>query len=290
MDRKTRNRNPQQNQNNQPKTNLVNKILKQPNNLNHNQTITKAIQINLHGSRVATSAAIGYIESNGIQLALLQDFHQNKKTSKITGVNYNNWAVTKTKDNRSAILTYTGTNPIMLKELTYTTAILLENNKEKITVINSYAPPQAEFNDILDEIEEVINITKGEILLTGDFNAHSQQWGYADIDQRGNSMTDFMLQHSLFLVNPPGAPPSFHTVRGTKELKGWPDLTMSTIKLKDSITNWEISDDESLSDHRYIKFQIDYNNEDYHRHRLETKHGKHAKFESKVRKIRNCLI
>lgn len=108
---------------------------------NSQQKVIKAIQINLHGSRVATTSAIGYIETNGLQLGLLQDFHQNKKTKKISGLNYNNWTVTKTKDNRSAIITHLGTNPITIKESTYTTAISLENNKEKITIINTYAPP-----------------------------------------------------------------------------------------------------------------------------------------------------
>lgn len=196
-----------QTQNNQPKTNLSNNTLKQKNSPDKNTNEIKAIQINLHGSRAATSSAIGFIENNSIQIALLQDFHQNKKTKKITGVNYNNWTVTKTKDNRSAIVTHLGTNPITIKESQFTTAISLENNKEKITIINTYAPPQADFNEILDEVEEIMNITTGEILLVGDFNAHSQQWGYADIDQRGNSLTSFMLQRSLFLVNTPGAPP-----------------------------------------------------------------------------------
>lgn len=57
---------------------------------NSQQKVIKAIQINLHGSRVATTSAIGYIEINGLQLGLLQDFHKNKKTKNISGLNYNN--------------------------------------------------------------------------------------------------------------------------------------------------------------------------------------------------------
>lgn len=50
---------------------------------------------------------------------------------------------------------------------------------------------------------------------------------------------------------------------------------------------WEVSDVESGSDHKYVKFTIQYDNTCYHRHKLETKHAKIDKY---IRKVRNKYI
>lgn len=178
-------------------------------------------------------------------------------------------------------------------EKNYTVAIRLENRDKTITIINTYAPPPAtvNFSVVLEEIDETIKKAEGEILLTGDFNAHSTAWGYEDTDLRGRVLTDFLLLNTLFVQNPPDAPPSFLTERNKKTLRGWPDLTIASLNLGNDISDWHVSDDTSLSDHRYIKFTLrNYKNIDYQRHGLQTKKGKHAKFDKNIRKLSNKYV
>lgn len=104
-------------------------------------------------------------------------------------------------------------------------------------------------------------------------------------------MSDFLLLTSLFVHNPPDADPSFLTTRGETELRGWPDLTISTVALGNDISDWHVSDDASLSDHLYIKFKVkSFKNIDHQRHGLQTKTGKHAKFDNKIKKLKNKYI
>lgn len=79
-------------------------------------------------------------------------------------------------------------------------------------------------------------------------------------------------------------------MRGKRKLEGWPDITTATVKLGEKITDREVSGDESNSNHKYLKFNIKYENICYQRHRSENKYGKYAKFEKKMKQIRNKYI
>lgn len=72
------------------------------------------VQINLHGGSRATDTLASYVAANSIQVALLQDYHQNKKTGNITGFKPEIWNITNAQQNRSAIITRLGTKPISI--------------------------------------------------------------------------------------------------------------------------------------------------------------------------------
>lgn len=75
-------------------------------------------------------------------------------------------------------------------------------------------------------------------------------------------------------------------MRSRRHLKGWPDLTITSVALGNEISDWHVSDDASLSDHPYIKFSIkNFKYSDYQRHDLQTKIGQHAKFDKKIKQI-----
>lgn len=76
------------------------------------------------------------------------------------------------------MITKLGTKPMTIIAKEFTTAITLENKDNKFTIINAYAsPPTADFSTVLTKIEEALKKAVGEILLTGDFNAHSTTQG-----------------------------------------------------------------------------------------------------------------
>jgi hypothetical protein len=62
---------------------------------------------------------------------------------------------------------------------------------------------------------------------------------------------EYLVNSNLNILNR-GNEPTF-VVRNRKEVI---DLTLGTNKIGDLVSNWHVSDEPSLSDHRYICFQI----------------------------------
>jgi hypothetical protein len=88
-----------------------------------------------------------------------------------------------------------------------------------------------------------------------DSNAKSRVW-YSDTnDSRGESLNDFIAQHNLILLNDNEFINTFHTTRGESSI----DMTLITLNLANFVHNWRVLETESMSDHRYIRFDISVN-------------------------------
>ncbi|GBL79389.1 hypothetical protein AVEN_92578-1 [Araneus ventricosus] len=78
-----------------------------------------------------------------------------------------------------------------------TMAINTTKNSKAFTIISSYSSPYANFREILDELTDLTtNINGEEYLIGGDFNAHSQRWGYRDEDSRGNNFRSLLQKNT----------------------------------------------------------------------------------------------
>jgi len=61
----------------------------------------------------------------------------------------------------------------------------------------------------ITELETLIGQLPPAVLLLGDFNAHSQQWGSNKRSSRGKMVEDFLLKSNLSLLNS-GSPTYLH--------------------------------------------------------------------------------
>jgi hypothetical protein len=75
--------------------------------------------------------------------------------------------------------------------------------------------------------------------------------GVTGTNPRGDSLMEFLVSSNLNILNS-GNEPTF-VVGNRKEVT---DQTLGTNKFGDLVSNWHVSDEKSLSDHRYICFQI----------------------------------
>jgi hypothetical protein len=121
-----------------------------------------------------------------------------------------------------------------------------------IIVASAYLPgyetlPQQQ----LDHLFDFCRTNKTELLVGMDANAHHTMWGSSDTNARGEELLNLMFTWDLELLNK-GNKPTFVTSRRQEVL----DITISTIGLSRYIKNWHINEEESLSDHRQILFQI----------------------------------
>jgi len=51
------------------------------------------------------------------------------------------------------------------------------------------------------DLEDLITQLPPHVVLLGDFNAHSTEWGCSKNDSKGKMISDFMLQRNLSLLH-----------------------------------------------------------------------------------------
>jgi len=112
----------------------------------------------------------------------------------------------------------------------------------------------AEFKDFLLRLERSIRTSSLSVIAAGDFNAKSRTWGSPREDERGTLLADLMSALDMQACNM-GSTPTF--VRGTSEFII--DTTFASARIRGNVTNWRVLDDESLSLHKYITFDVGAN-------------------------------
>lgn len=119
---------------------------------------------------------------------------------------------------------------------------------------NCYSSGNRDIEDMetmLDEIGVNIRRNHEKAIIVGDFNAKSSQWSTDQTDARGRLMMEWIAENNLMVINQ-GNNPTFR--RG--EYSSTLDLTLATDHIGRKITEWEVSEIESLSDHNYIIFSL----------------------------------
>ena len=124
--------------------------------------------------------------------------------------------------------------------------IHIETNDTKLDLMNYYCP-----NDLPLKLD-TIHVTE-TFLACGDFNSHSQSWGYDHIDHRGEEIENWQDENNLLLINHPSDAPTFYS-------RSWhttstPDLAFCTGNLHGKITR-SVGDQLGGSDHRPIYLQL----------------------------------
>jgi hypothetical protein len=104
------------------------------------------------------------------------------------------------------------------------------------------------------EVRDVIDYChskKKQLIIGCDANAHHTLWGSTGSNPKGESLMEFLVSSKLNILNH-GNEPNFVVCNRKKII----DLTLVTNKIVNLVSNWNVSDEPPLSDHRYICFQI----------------------------------
>ncbi|XP_035216980.1 uncharacterized protein LOC118190394 [Stegodyphus dumicola] len=177
--------------------------------------------------------------------------------------------------------------PTIIKATRDAVTMAIEAKNLRILVTNIYIPPTADISESLDLQQRILaDYPNEQHLLAGDFNAHSETWGYPHTDLRGRAVEDFVASNDLSIHNEPECLPTFETVNG----KGWPDLTLSSAALTPKIKNWTVEDSITNSDHRYITYSINQQHERLVMKRYKLTRSKTTQFSRKARPILNRLL
>ncbi|CAB0041326.1 unnamed protein product [Trichogramma brassicae] len=114
-----------------------------------------------------------------------------------------------------------------------------------------YAPPRladVEFSALLTNIIEKAWDNR-PLIVAGDFNAWSTEWGCRVMRQRGNILLDALATLEAALINT-GDTPTFTGALGYSVV----DLTFASDTLASQVTSWAVSELYTHSDHQAIVF------------------------------------
>lgn len=96
------------------------------------------------------------------------------------------------------------------------------------------------------------SIDSGRSLVLGcDTNAHHTLWGSTNINTERENLIEFLSSTNLEILNR-GNVPTFVTGNRSEVL----DVTFASRELLTRVLNWHVSNEESLSDHKEINFDI----------------------------------
>ncbi|XP_060822332.1 uncharacterized protein LOC132910580 [Bombus pascuorum] len=126
-----------------------------------------------------------------------------------------------------------------------------------LVVVGVYISPNCDiraFEDLLDEMGECVRrLLPRQVLVLGDFNAHSTTWGNDRTTTRGRELADWAAGLGLVLVNR-GSESTYVGRRGASVI----DLTWATQRLHPRIRNWRVAVEmETLADHLYVLMDIE---------------------------------
>lgn len=154
--------------------------------------------------------------------------------------------------NRSAIAVRSSN--INIGEANESAANFVWVNIQGLRVYSCYLSPTDTFDEFqrdLDELEESIRTAQGEVIVTGDLNSKSPEWGSRILDKRGEALSEMIARLDMVILNE-GTKNTFE--RGTRG--SVVDVTFSTTRIA-SDARWTVLDQETLSDHKYIEFTIE---------------------------------
>ncbi|XP_008548136.1 uncharacterized protein LOC103571673 [Microplitis demolitor] len=124
-----------------------------------------------------------------------------------------------------------------------------------ITFVLCYFTPNepiAAFRRRVNELERVIRNLEEEVVVGGDFNAKSTNWGMEWTDTRGSALLDMMAGFDLVIMNK-GNTVTFRRV-GTRG--SIVDLTFATQRIAAVISDWAVLEEFTASDHQYISYTV----------------------------------
>lgn len=131
-------------------------------------------------------------------------------------------------------------------------AITTVINGKKTVFASAYFPHDAEAPPL--EVTRLVQYCKNKkllFLIGSDANAHSTQWGSTGDNQRGVDLMEWICEYNISVLNR-GNVPTFCTAARREVL----DVTMCCSKMEQSVDGWHVSQEESLSDHKHILFDV----------------------------------
>jgi hypothetical protein len=260
---------------------------KRTGNINKKQTLIRIMQINLQHSRIATDNLMNLTKQDLTDILLVQEPYliQNK----LVGItrSYRTYTPNEDKSRAAIIIANDNIDALLIKQLCDRDTMVIEVRYKimRIIVVSMYLDIKQEINNKIAKVEEIIKFGAGTgIIIAMDSNARSQAWHDKQTNKRGRILEEYLVSRDLNIMNEESEHTTYHTRRGRSNI----DLTITNNQILKNFTDWEISMDESCSDHNIIKYTIEQENNygtqyNYTGKRYVTTEGKYNRFVYKLK-------
>ena len=133
-----------------------------------------------------------------------------------------------------------------------TTCVNLHNSREELVICSSYQ--DIESPEVINNIDKCVEHAKSinkEIIIGADSNSHSQLWMSKSANSRGEVFEDFIALNNLFVCNI-GNKYTYDCALGKSII----DITIVSTPTVDRIRKWKVHDEDYLSDHKLISYEL----------------------------------
>jgi hypothetical protein len=127
----------------------------------------------------------------------------------------------------------------------------------RIISASIYLDIKEELNNKIAKIEEILKFGIGTgILIAMDSNSRSQASHDKQTNTRGRTLEDYLTTRDLNIINEESDHTTYQSRRGRSNI----DLTITNNRILKYVKDWEVSTEDSCSDHSIIKFNIGQEN------------------------------
>ena len=215
----------------------------------------KCIQLNLHHSRLATDNLTKIIEEENTDILYLQETYEIR--NKIAGIprRLKIFTAGVGKHRAAIVVNNEHLDTILIKQLSDEDTVVLEiiHRGLRMIIASLYFDITRHIDSDLRKIEKIVQHAKGAgALIAIDSNSRSSLWHDVITNKRGRILEEFLLNQQLYILNEESQQTTFRSSRGASNI----DITVTNGRLLSTVTDWEISDQDSCSDHSIIRYVI----------------------------------
>ena len=214
------------------------------------------IQTNLQHKQIAAATLRRVLEVDNKTVALIQEPWI--KNNRVCGLNNKNGKLLldNTVDKpRTCIVVPKTITTVLLNQFCsrdLTAAKIITENQTVLVLASVYMPNEGEVPaKELAELVQHCETQDWDLIISADCNAHHPLWGSKDINKRGESLTEYLFQTNLNIMNR-GTEPTFVSSRYQTII----DITLASHAAVNLIEGWHVSNEPSFADHRRVCFQI----------------------------------
>jgi len=144
---------------------------------------------------------------------------------------------------------------MLITQISNEDAVCLEIRHEKLKffAVSMYLDIEEQIKNSFTKIDKILQFAKGaRILIATDSNSRSKTWHDKITNTRGKKLEEYLASRYLHIINEQREKFTFHNNRGSSNI----DLTITNNNLIADLQEWEISEEESCSDHNFLKYNI----------------------------------
>jgi hypothetical protein len=195
------------------------------------------------------------IDSEKPDLILMQEPYEYQNRPVGIEKKYRIFTAGNGKHRAAIIITNSKIDAILITKVSDENTVFLEITHEqmKYFAASMYFDIEDQIENNFNKADELIQLVKdGRILIATDSNSRSKTWHDVKTNYRGRKLEEYLASKQLHIINEESDRCTFNNSRGSSNV----DLTIANNSLIADVNEWEISTEESLSDHNYLKYKI----------------------------------